>query len=39
VAIDALIKRDAGDERSDHLGNAFAPSSLTRSTEHKRGVA
>jgi hypothetical protein len=39
VAIDALIKRDVGDERSDHLGNAFAPSSLTRSTEHKRGAA
>jgi len=39
AAIDALIKRDVGDERSDHLGNAFAPSSLTRSTEHKRGAA
>jgi hypothetical protein len=39
AAIDALIRRDVGDERSDHLGNAFAPSSLTRSTEHKRGAA
>jgi hypothetical protein len=39
AAIDALITRDVGDERSDHLGNAFAPSTLTRSTEHKRGVA
>ena len=38
-AIDALIKRDVGDERSDHLGNAFAASTLTRSTEHKRGAA
>jgi hypothetical protein len=39
VAIDALIRRDVGDERSDHLGNPFAPSTLTRSTEHKRGAA
>jgi hypothetical protein len=37
-AIDALIRRDVGDERSDHLGNAFSPSTLTRSTEHKRGA-
>jgi hypothetical protein len=39
VAIDALIQRDVGDERSDAQGNAFAPSTLTRSTEHKRGAA
>jgi hypothetical protein len=38
AAIDALIRRDVGDERSDHLGNAFAASTLTRSTEHKRGA-
>ena len=38
AAIDALIKRDVGDERSDHLGGAFAPSTLTRSLEHKRGA-
>ena len=38
TAIDALIKRDVGDERSDHLGGAFAPSTLTRSLEHKRGA-
>jgi hypothetical protein len=38
AAIDALIKRDVGDERSDHLGNSFSASTLTRSTEHKRGV-
>jgi hypothetical protein len=38
VAIDALIKHDVGDERSDHLGGAFAPSTLTRSLEHKRGA-
>jgi hypothetical protein len=31
--IDALIRRDVGDERSDSQGNAFAPSTLTRSTE------
>jgi hypothetical protein len=37
--IDALIRRDVGDERSDAQGNAFAPSTLTRSTEHKRGAA
>ena len=37
--IDALIRRDVGDARSDSLGNAFAPSTLTRSTEHKRGTA
>jgi hypothetical protein len=34
--IDALIRRDVGNERSDAQGNAFAPSTLTRSTEHKR---
>jgi hypothetical protein len=39
VAIDALIKRDVGDARSDHLGNTFAPSTLTRSTEHKRSAS
>ena len=39
TAIDALIKRDVGDERSDQLGNAYSPSTLTRSTEHKRGAA
>jgi len=38
VAIDALIRRDVGDARSDAQGNAFAPSTLTRSTEHKRGA-
>jgi hypothetical protein len=38
VPIDALIRRDVGDERSDAQGNAFAPSTLTRSTEHKRGA-
>jgi hypothetical protein len=37
--IDAYIRRDVGDERSDAQGNAFAPSSLTRSIEHKRGAA
>jgi hypothetical protein len=37
--IDALIRRDVGDERSDAQGNAFAPSTLTRSTEHKRRAA
>jgi hypothetical protein len=37
--IDALIKRDVGDERSDSQGNTFAASTLTRSTEHKRGAA
>jgi len=37
--IDAYIRRDVGDERSDSQGNRFAPSSLTRSTEHKRGAA
>jgi hypothetical protein len=36
--IDALIRRDVGDARSDAQGNAFAPSTLTRSTEHKRGA-
>jgi hypothetical protein len=36
--IDAYIRRDVGDERSDAQGNAFAPSTLTRSTEHKRGA-
>jgi hypothetical protein len=36
---DALIRRDVGDERSDAQGNRFAPSTLTRSTEHKRGAA
>jgi hypothetical protein len=35
AAIDALIRRDVGDERSDHLGNSFSPSTLTRSTDHK----
>jgi hypothetical protein len=39
AAIDALIMRDVGDARSDHLGNSFAPSSLTRSTEHKRSAS
>jgi hypothetical protein len=39
AALDALIRRDVGDERSDSQGNSFAPSSLTRSTEHKRGAA
>jgi hypothetical protein len=39
AAIDALINRDVGDARTDHLGNAFAASTLTRSTEHKRGTA
>ena len=39
AAIDALIKRDVGDERSDHLGNAFAKSTLTRSLDHKRSAA
>jgi hypothetical protein len=38
AAIDALIRRDVGDERSDAQGNVFAPSTLTRSTEHKRGI-
>jgi hypothetical protein len=33
--IDALIRRDVGDERSDAQGNAFAPSTLTRSISHK----
>jgi hypothetical protein len=33
--IDAYIGRDVGDERSDAQGNAFAPSTLTRSTSHK----
>jgi hypothetical protein len=37
--IDAYIRRDVGEARSDAQGNAFAPSSLTRSTEHKRGAA
>jgi hypothetical protein len=37
--IAAYIRRDVGDERSDAQGNAFAPSTLTRSTEHKRGAA
>ena len=37
--IDAYIRRDVGDKRSDSQGNRFAPSSLTRSTEHKRGAA
>jgi hypothetical protein len=37
-AIDALIRRDVGDARSDAQGNVFAPSTLTRSTEHKRGA-
>jgi hypothetical protein len=36
--IDAYIRRDVGDERSDAQGNRFSPSSLTRSTEHKRGA-
>ena len=36
--IDAYIRRDVGDARSDAQGNAFAPSTLTRSTEHKRGA-
>jgi hypothetical protein len=35
--IDAYIRRDVGDARSDSQGNAFAPSTLTRSTEHKTG--
>jgi hypothetical protein len=39
AAIDALIRRDVGDEHSDHLGNSFAASTLTRSVEHKRGAA
>jgi hypothetical protein len=39
AAIDALIRHDVGDARSDHLGNRFADSTLTRSTEHKRGAA
>jgi hypothetical protein len=39
VAIDALIRRDVGDERSDAQGNAFAKSTLTRSLDHKRGAA
>jgi hypothetical protein len=38
AAIDALIRRDVGDARSDAQGNTFAPSTLTRSTEHKRGA-
>jgi hypothetical protein len=37
-SIDAYIRRDVGDERSDAQGNAFAPSTLTRSTGHKRGA-
>ena len=36
-AID-LIRRDVGDERSDHLGNAFAPSTLRRDVSHKRSA-
>jgi hypothetical protein len=39
VAIDALIKRDVGDARSDHLGNSFSASTLTRSVEHKRSAS
>ena len=39
VAIDALIRRDVGDERSDAQGNAFAPSTLHRDVSHKRGAA
>jgi hypothetical protein len=39
AAIDAIIRRDVGDSRSDHLGLPFASSSLSRSTEHKRGAA
>jgi hypothetical protein len=38
VAIDALIRRDVGDERSDAQGNAFAPSTLHRDVSHKRRV-
>jgi hypothetical protein len=34
-AIDAYIRRDVGDERSDAQGNAFAASTLTRSIAHK----
>jgi hypothetical protein len=37
--IAAYIRRDVGGARSDSQGNAFAPSTLTRSTEHKRGAA
>ncbi len=37
--IDALIRHDAGDERSDAQGNAFAPSTLHRDVSHKRGAA
>jgi hypothetical protein len=37
--IDAYIRRDVGDQRSDAQGNAFAPSSLTRDVSHKRGAA
>jgi hypothetical protein len=37
--IDAYIRRDVGDERSDHQGNVFVPgSSLTRDLGHKRGA-
>jgi hypothetical protein len=34
--IDAYIRRDVGDERSDAQGNAFAPSTLHRDISHKR---
>ena len=37
--IDALIRHDAGDERSDAQGNAFTPSTLRRDLSHKRGAA
>jgi hypothetical protein len=37
--IDALIRHDAGEERSDAQGNAFAPSTLRRDLSHKRGAA
>jgi hypothetical protein len=35
VPIDALIRRDVGDERSDAQGNAFAASTLRRDLSHK----
>jgi hypothetical protein len=38
AAIDAMIRRDVGDERSDAQGNAFAPSTLRRDVSHKREV-
>jgi hypothetical protein len=38
TAVNALINRDMGDARSDHLGNVFVPgSTLTRDLSHKGG--